>query len=137
MASLVYNSALFNSFSDNLDWDGGTTKIALMTSAYVPNKDTDVGWDDISANEASGAGYSSGGATVVVTVTQDNANDEIVINFPAASWSGSTITARGAVYYRSSITPKQLLAYIDFGSDVSSTGGTFAVTSSKLTINNI
>ena len=67
------------------------------------------------------------------------ANDRIEISLGGASWEASTITARGLVYYKSrggAPSADELVAYIDFGEDVVSQNGTFAVTASTLRIQN-
>ena len=74
-----------------------------------------------------------------MTVTKDTANDKVTIQFGAVSWSSSTVTARGCVYYKSrggASSADELVAYNDFGSDVSSTGGTFSVAASTITLQN-
>ena len=48
------------------------------------------------------------------------------------------MTARGAVYYKvvGTAATDRLVAYIDFGSDITSTAGTFALTAITLRIQN-
>lgn len=137
MASFVYNTTLFKTYDSTFDWNAGTTKVALVTSAYTPDKDAHDFFNDVT-NEVVGTGYTAGGNTVTPTVTQDNANDEIDIVLPGTSWSSSTITARAAVYYRDTGTPatSELIAYIDFGSDIVSSNGTFTLTQSTYTVGN-
>lgn len=133
MASGVYTKSIAESFGGSLDWDTGTFKLALVTSAYSPNLDTDTNWDDISTHEVAGAGYTAGGNTVTPSVAAGTG--EVVVNLPGTTWSASTITARGAVYYKSSTTVKYALAYIDFNSDESTDGGSFIIGDNKFTIN--
>lgn len=121
-----------------VDFDTDTFKAMLVTDSYTPNKDTHEYRDDVT-NEVTGAGYSTGGATSTVTVTPDNANDKVTITFGAVSWANSTITARGCVYYKSrggASSADEIIAYNDFGSDVSSSGGTFSVAASTITLQN-
>lgn len=127
MASLVYNSCLDDLAKGNIDFDTDTFKAMLVTSTYSPNKDTHVKRSDVT-NEASGTGYTAGGATVTATVTKDTANDRVDISFSNPSWSSSTITARALVIYKSrggASSADELVAYVDNGSDASSTNGTF------------
>lgn len=133
MASGVYTQAVRESFGGSLDWDTGTFKLALVTSAYTPNLDTDTDWTTISANEASGTGYTAGGNTVVPVVAAGTG--EVVVNLPGTTWVNSTITARGAVYYKSSTTTKYALAYIDFGGNETTDNGSFIIGDSSFTIN--
>ena len=138
MASLIFNSAIDDMARNNIDFDTNTFKAMLVTSSYTANKDTHDKRDDVT-NEASGTGYTAGGATSTVTVTKDTANDKVTIQFGAVSWATSTITARGCVYYKSrggASSADELVAYNDFGSDVSSSGGTFSVAASTITLQN-
>lgn len=138
MASFVYNTTLFKTYDNTFDWSAGTTKVALVTSTYTPDKDAHDFFDDVTNEVIGSTGYTTGGNTVVPTVTQDNTNDEIDIVLPGTSWSSSTITARAAVYYRDTgnAATSELIAYIDFGSDVSSSNGTFTLTQSTYTVGN-
>ena len=139
MASLIYNSAIDEMARADIDFEVDTFKAMLVTSSYTPNKDTHDFRDDVTNEVANGNGYTTGGATSTVTVTKDTANDRVTIQFGAVSWATSTITARGCVYYKSrggASSADELVAYNDFGSDVSSTGGTFSVAASTITLQN-
>jgi hypothetical protein len=138
MASLIYNSCIDDTARGNIDFDTDTFKAMLVTSSYTPNKDSHEKRDDVT-NEATGTGYTAGGETSTVTVTKDNANDKVTIQFGAVSWASSTVTARGCVYYKSrggASSADELVAYNDFGSDVSSSGGTFSISASLITLQN-
>ena len=138
MASLIYNSAIDEMARGDIDFDTDTFKAMLVTSSYTPNKDTHDFRDDVT-NEVSGTGYTAGGVASAVTVTKDTANDKVTIQLGAVSWASSTITARGCVYYKSrggASSADELVCYADFGSDVSSSGGTFSVAASTITLQN-
>ncbi len=114
-----------------IDWDTDTIKVALVTSSYTPNQDTHDYWDDVSSNEATGTGYTAGGATLASkTITQDDGTNKQTFDAADVSWTTSTITARYAVVYCSTGTPSTsaLLGYVDFGSNQSSSAGTFQIT---------
>jgi hypothetical protein len=139
MASLIYNSCIDDTARGNIDFDTDTFKAMLVTSSYTPNKDTHEFRDDVTNEVPATGNYVAGGETSTVTVTKDNANDKVTIQFGAVSWSSSTITARGCVYYKSrggASSADELVAYNDFGSDVSSSGGTFSVAASTITLQN-
>ena len=138
MASLVYNSCIDDMARGAIDFDTDTFKVMLVTSTYTPNKDTHDKRDDVT-NEVSGTGYTAGGVASACTVTKDTANDKVTLSFAAVSWATATITARGAVYYKSrggASSADELVAYVDFGGDVSSTGATFTLGSSVITLQN-
>lgn len=138
MASLIYNSAIDDMARGAVDFDTDTFKVMLVTSTYVPNKDTDTKRNNVT-NEVVGTGYTTGGVASAVTVTKDTALDKVTIAFAAVSWPTSTITARGCVYYKSrggASSADELVAYNDFGSDVSTSGGSFSVAASVITLQN-
>lgn len=135
MASAVYNNFKYRQLGDtsvtpiNLKTD--TIKLALVTSAYTPNVDTHDFWDDVSANEVANSGsYSAGGATLTVTTSQDNTDDEGVFDATDVSFTTFTGTARYAVIYKSTgvSSTSPLICVIDFGGDQSSSSGTFTIT---------
>jgi hypothetical protein len=138
VASLIYNSAIDDMARGAIDFDTDTFKTLLVTSSYTPNKDTHDKRDDVT-NEVSGTGYTAGGVTTACTVTKDTANDKVTLVFAAATWSSSTITARAAVIYKSrggASSADELVAYVDFNGDVSSSSSTFTVSASTITLQN-
>jgi len=138
VASLIYTSALDDALRANINYATDTFKCLLVTSAYTENKDTHTKRSNIT-NEVVGAGYTAGGTVATVTVTKDTANDRIDVSLGAVSWPNATITVRKAVYYKSrggAASADELVAVIDFASDVVSTNGTWSLTSSILRIQN-
>ena len=127
----VYGLLAKSVFNKEIDWDTDTIKVALVTSSYTPNQDTHDYWDDVVANEATGTGYTATGATLgSKTATYDTATNKTTFDAADVSWASSTITARYAVLYDSSPATdatRPLLAYVDFGSNQSSSAGTFTV----------
>ena len=133
MASGVYNNYKARALGSGtaVDLDGDTIKLALLTSSYTPDFDAHDFFDDVSANEVAASGtYSAGGATLTVTLSQDNTDDEGVFDATDVSFTSSTITARYAVIYKSTgvSSTSPLICLIDFGSNQTSTAGTFAIT---------
>jgi hypothetical protein len=138
MASLIYNSFVDDMARGAIDLDTDTFKVLLVTSAYSPNKDTDLKRSAVT-NEVSGTGYTAGGVTSACTVTKDTANDRVTLSFAAVNWATSTITARAAVIYKSrggASSADELVCYVDFGGDVSSSSATFSLGSSTITLQN-
>lgn len=133
MVSGVYNAYKAKALGSGtmVDLDGDTIKIALLTSSYTPDFDAHDFYDDVSANEVAASGtYSAGGATLTVTLSQDNTDDEGVFDATDVSFTSATITARYAIVYKSTGTASTspLICLIDFGSNQTSTAGTFAIT---------
>jgi hypothetical protein len=138
MASLIYNSFVDDMARGAIDLDTDTFKVMLVSSAYSPNKDTDLKRSAVT-NEVSGTGYTAGGVTSACTVTKDTANDRVTLSFAAVNWATSTITARAAVIYKSrggAASSDELVCYVDFGGDVSSSSATFSLGSSTITLAN-
>lgn len=138
MASLIYNSAVDDMARGAIDFDTDTFKVMLVTSAYTPDKDVHDKRDDVT-NEVTGTGYTAGGVTTACTVTKVTATDRVTVSFAAATWPSSTITARGAVIYKSrggASSADNLVCYVDFVSDVSSSAATFSLGSSTITLQN-
>lgn len=75
---------------------------------------------------ANGNGYTTGGTTLSGFSTGTNGTQGN-LSFTSPTWPTSTITARGAVIYNTSKSNK-VLCVLNFGSDISSTSGTFTVT---------
>lgn len=134
MASLVYNAWKYRQLGDTsvtpINHKTDTIKLSLHSSSYTPNQDSHDFYDDVT-NEVSASGsYSSGGATLSVTTSQDNTDDEGVFDATDVSFTSATITARYAVIYKSTgvSSTSPLICLIDFGSNQTSTAGTFAIT---------
>jgi len=133
MASLVYNSAIRDASVGNIDFDSDTFKMMLVTSTYTASK-SHAKRSDIT-NEVTGTGYTAGGNAAACTVAAtDNVNNDVEITFSITSWTSATITARAGVIYKSrggASSADELVGYVDFTSDTTSTNGTFAVTISS------
>lgn len=129
MANVIYNSFKRDIMNGSIDLDTDTIKIALVTSSYTPDQDAHDNFDDVT-NEVSGTGYTAGGASLAnKAVTADNTDNEGVFDADDVVWSTSTITARGAVVYKSTGTPSssKLICYFDFSTDQISSGGNFTI----------
>jgi hypothetical protein len=139
MASLIYDSFADDLSRGSIDMDTDTFYAMLVTSAYTPSKTTHLKRSDVT-NEVSGTGYAAGGIAVACTVAKNTGANTETFTFANPSWAASTITAHAAVIYKhrgGASTADELVCYVDFGADVTSTAGTFAVTfSSPLTIQN-
>lgn len=139
MASLLYNSFVDDVARGNIDLDTDTFYALLVTSAYSPDKDAHTKRSDVT-NEVSATGYTAGGKATACTVTKDTANDKVTAAFAPTNWPASSITARAAVIYKrrgGAASADELVAYVDFGADVTSTADTFTVTfSTPITFQN-
>jgi hypothetical protein len=87
----------------------GATTTALVTTGEV----------------ASSGSYTTGGGTLT-NVTPTSSGTTAFTDFSDLSFTTATITARGALIYNSSQSNKAV-AVLDFGSNKSSTSGTFTI----------
>lgn len=139
MASLIYNSFWEDLARGAIDLDTDSFKAMLTTSTYTENKDTHTKRSDVTNEVAATGNYTAGGNASTVTVTKDTVNDRVDISLGQVTWPSSTITARKAVYYKArggAATADELVAVNDFGSDVTSTNGTFTLNASTIRIQN-
>jgi len=102
-----------------------TFKIALFTSDATLDATT---LAYAVTNEASGTGYTAGGETLTIATNSTSTDTTAYITFATASWANSSITARGALIYRSSGTGNNAIAVLDFGADKTTLNNTFTVT---------
>jgi len=131
MASAMYNSGLVKLGDGSIDWNSDTIKIMAVTNSYTPNVDSDDFLNDVSANEASGSGYSTGGITLTCSVTQDNTNNRAIYDATDISVSALVLTWRYWVVYKSTgvASTSPLICYIDLtGSGNQSVNGVYDLT---------
>jgi len=103
-----------------------TFKIALYTATAALNATTTV-YD--TTDEVTGAGYTAGGNTLVISQVPTSTNTETVawLNFANSSWPSATFSANGALIYNSTQGNKAV-AVLNFGSTKTTTNQTFTVT---------
>lgn len=99
-----------------------TMKIALYTNAATLDATTTA---YTTSGEVIGVGYTAGGNTLSGNAISFSGTTAW-ITFSDSSWTTATITARGALIYDSSKSDAAI-AVLDFGSDKTSTAGTFTV----------
>jgi hypothetical protein len=131
---MAITQALANSFKKELleaDHDftqttGDKFKIALYTSSATLNSATT---SFTTTNEVSNSGqYTSGGGALVNNGTSI-ASGVAIVDFADRSFTGVTLTARGALIYNTSAATvaNAAVAALDFGADKTATSGTFTI----------
>lgn len=131
MASQVLNS-LKKKLLDgsNINFVSDTIKVALFTTSFVPNIDTQAVFSDLS-NELVGTGYTAGGAALGnKTVTQDNTGDDAYFDADDSTWATATFAnVQYAVIYKSTgvASTSPLIAIVDFGSGKNAAADTFYI----------
>lgn len=129
----ITTNAICNSFKKellqadhNFDTSGNSGnifKLALYTSTATLGKSTTS--FTTGGQVTSPAGYTSGGKALVNTGTSLSVNTAIT-NYSNLSFTGVTLTARGALIYNTSNT-NTAVCVLDFGGDKTATAGTFTV----------
>jgi hypothetical protein len=115
-----------------VDWDTDTIKIKLLTDAAAPNISTWIYTDASPGNggtEVTDTGYTAGGATLShCTSSLDAATNTVKFDADDVSWNNSNITTRYAIIYDSTPTSnKPIIAYIDFGANLTSVNSAFTI----------
>jgi hypothetical protein len=128
---MAITQAVCNSFKEQLlgathDFDSGSGqvfKLAMYSSAATLDANTTV---YTSTNEVGNTGqYSAGGG--VLTSQQVSLDGSVaIIDFADLSFTGVTLTARGAVIYNTSAS-SAAVCVLDFGADKTATSGTFTI----------
>ena len=120
----VFKTGLLDGVFDFSSTTGQVYKIALYTNTATLNQNTTA---YTSTGEVTGNGYVAGGKILTIGVNPTNSNDISFLSFDDISWTGSTFTARGALIYKFNGTTNPAVCVLDFGSDKTTTNGTFAV----------
>ena len=129
---MAITQAICNSFKKellegehNFDSGGDVFKLALYTSAATLNSTTTI---YTTSDEVAASGqYVAGGGTLV------NSGTSVVggvafCDFADLSFTGVTLTARGALIYNTSATvANAAVAVLDFSADKTATSGTFTI----------
>ena len=120
-------TALWNK---ELDYLADDIRVALTTSTFVPNQDTDDYFDDVT-NEVVGAGYTANGELLgSKTVTYTAGTNVFKLDAANTQWTSSSITARIAVVYDAtpaSDATRPLIGFQDFITDRTSDNGLFEI----------
>jgi hypothetical protein len=108
-----------------IDWDLTTNKIAMYNNTETPAFDTEVSY--AATNEVSGTGYTAGGQ-VVVTPAFSVTTGTLAFDLGDQIWaSPTTVTARGCKLYADALAGNDVMVGVNFGSDFTSTAGTFTI----------
>ena len=104
---------------------GDKFKLALYTSSATLNSATTA---FTASNEVANSGtYASGGGALAGQNTSI-ASGVAIVDFADLSFTGVTLTARGAMIYNtSSAVTNAAVAILDFGADKTATSGTFTI----------
>lgn len=124
---LTFEKMLTNAAA--IDLEAEDLKVAMFTNSITPNFDTDTAYGSApyDANEVSGTGYTSGGATLSTTEITVSSGT-LVYDAADVAWASSTISnARCALIYADGSAGDEAVCLVDFGGDYSTTSGTFTI----------
>lgn len=126
----VFNDAKLKLVNGTHDLDTHTFKMALCTSAQSITAALAGGYSALTAQVANGNGYTTGGKTLTMNVS--NSSGTVTVDCDDQSWPSSTFTAKYAVVYNDTAASKDLLGFVDLettsGTGVSPSNGTLSVT---------
>jgi hypothetical protein len=103
---------------------GNTFKLALYTNSATFTAATTA---YTSSNEVSNSGSYTAGGGALTNVTPTTSGTTALTDFADKDFTSATITARGALIYNDSAAGDPTVAVLDFGSDKTSTTGTFTI----------
>jgi hypothetical protein len=129
----ITTNAITNSFKEDLlnglhDFavsTGDVYKLALYDSSASIGADTTSYAVGISGQVGDSGQYSAGGGALVNALVSLNGTTAFV-DFDDLSFTGVTLTARGALIYNTSEAAKSVCV-LDFGGDKTATAGTFTI----------
>ena len=129
----ITTNAITNSFKEDLlnglhDFavsTGDVYKLALYDSSASIGADTTSYAVGISGQVGNTGQYTAGGGALVNALVSLNGTTAFV-DFDDLSFTGVTLTARGALIYNTSETNKSVCV-LDFGGDKTATAGTFTI----------
>lgn len=136
-------NALCNSFKQellegvhNFTGSGNTFKLAMYTNSQAGNDNlggtsstmdaTVTAYSSSASNEVSSSGYAAGGGALTNVAPSLKSTSTATTQFSPLTFSGVTLTARGALIYNDTNSDKAVCV-LDFGSDKSASSGAFTI----------
>lgn len=128
---MAITQAVCNTFKSEIlgavhDFDSGSGqvfKLALYSSAATLDANTTV---YSSSDEVGNTGQYTAGGGVLASQQVSLDGSVAIIDFADLSFTGVTLTARGALIYNTSASNKSVCV-LDFGADKTATSGTFTI----------
>ena len=130
----ITTNAITNSFKEDLlqgtqtfvAGGGDAFKLALYTSAATIGADTTSYAAGIGGQVPDTGQYVAGGGALVTALVSVNGATAFV-DFDDLSFTGVTLTARGALIYNDTEAGDPSVCVLDFGDDKTATAGTFTI----------
>ncbi len=118
-----FKVALLNGEMDFSADTSQTFKLALFTSSATLDATTTA---YSTTNEVSGTGYTAGGNTLTIAANPASSGTIAFLDFADTTFASSSITARGALIYKSG-GGDPAIAVIDFGEDKQTSSADFVI----------
>ena len=127
-----HGPAIQEMIQGTLDLNAITAKVMLVATAATINPSTTDFVDDVRANEVTGTNWAADGQTVTLTITHDDATDQVRVEVQDISVATVTLTdGKYAILYNS--TPatdatRHIIGSVTFDTALAPTAGTLAIT---------
>jgi len=118
-----FKVALLNGEMDFSADTSQTFKLALFTSSATLDATTTA---YSTTNEVSGTGYTAGGNTLTIAANPASSGTTAFLDFADTTFASSSITARGALIYKSG-GGDPAIAVMDFGEDKQTSSADFVI----------
>ena len=122
----TFKEDLLNGLHDFAPSTGDVYKLALYNSSASIGADTTSYAVGIVGQVGDSGQYSAGGGTLVTALVSVNGTTAFV-DFDDLSFTGVTLTARGALIYNDTEAGDPSVCVLDFGGDKTATAGTFTI----------
>jgi len=122
----TFKEDLLNGLHDFAPSTGDVFKLALYDNTASIGADTTSYAVGITGQVGNTGQYVAGGGALVNALVSVNGTTAFV-DFDDLSFTGVTLTARGALIYNDSASGDPSVAVLDFGGDKTATSGTFTV----------
>lgn len=132
LTTFVYGSFASKALAKEINLLADDIRFALLTAAHTPDQDVHDYWNDVVANEATGAGWAAGGVALggKAALAYEPGNNRQRFDANDVSVAGVTVTWRyGVIYDRTPATDatRPLIALVDWGSTQSLVAATLSV----------
>lgn len=128
---MAITQAVANSFKKelldgvhDLNTGGNSFKLSLYTSAATLSAATT---SYTTGSEVSASGQYVAGGSVLQSQQTSVASGVAIATFANLSFTGVTLTARGALIYNDTVAGDPSVCVLDFGGDKTATAGTFTI----------
>lgn len=130
MTTIAYDCVMSDLDSQSYNPATATFYAMLVDNTYSPDRANHTKRSQVTGEVTGASGYLAGGQLVTLTRALNSAGHKRTWTFSSPSWASASITARGSVIYNArggSPSADELVIYVDFGMDVTSSNGSFAV----------